>query len=454
MKTRYMKTRYMKTILLTAVFTLLAVNSLLQSWMLSQRCEVKVHSLEGYYPREELKTSPSGYKKKDIGCRLPYNSWTKGIVSVFRTSAYINCEKILHKDKKETDRIRHAMSTWKTSSSNKEILNSQNCFWLKEYVGDIFYTSDLEFDFPLAYTLVVHDSPEQVLRLLRILYRRQNSFCIHVDSKSPHKEFFQSVAGCFQNIVVPPNLTTVVWGHSSILEAQMKCMNELVKLRKRQEYKWKYLLNLCGKELPLATNREMVQQLMKCKGTSNIKPKRVTADQTEYNSRVMHPVRLNKNKTKIIRDKLKTMSDPPFNLSRYYYKSSGYHALSFPFVHHLLHNDTAISIRNFFFSCKNPEEHFYATVFMMPGVPGGYDARLKHYFSMVNVLWVPPHPCAGKIVHRVCIIGAGDLAKVIAYGKGHFFHNKYFLEYDHSVMYCMERRLVSKNKKEYYADCS
>ena len=131
--------------------------------------------------------------------------------------------------------------------------------------------------------------------------------------------------------------------------------------------------------MPLATNREMVQQLIAFKSTSNIKAERVTTIQTEFYSRIMHPVTLNENKTNIIFDLSKRLSDPPFNHSQYYYKSSGYHALSFPFIHHLLHNDTAISIRKFFFSCKNPEEHFYPTVFMMPGVPGGYDPSIKRF---------------------------------------------------------------------------
>ena len=32
---------------------------------------------------------------------------------------------------------------------------------------------------------------------------------------------------------------------------------------------------------------------------------------------------------------------------------------------------------------------------------------------------------------------------------GHFFHNKYFMEYDHTVMSCMEERIVQINKLEY-----
>ena len=37
--------------------------------------------------------------------------------------------------------------------------------------------------------------------------------------------------------------------------------------------------------------------------------------------------------------------------------------------------------------------------------------------------------------------------------EGHnLFHNKYYMEYDHSVMKCMEERIVEKNKLEYQED--
>ena len=33
------------------------------------------------------------------------------------------------------------------------------------------------------------------------------------------------------------------------------------------------------------------------------------------------------------------------------------------------------------------------------------------------------------------------------------FYNKYFMEYDHVVMDCMEKRIVEQNKLEYDRDC-
>ena len=39
-------------------------------------------------------------------------------------------------------------------------------------------------------------------------------------------------------------------------------------------------------------------------------------------------------------------------------------------------------------------------------------------------------------------------------GEKALFHNKYFMELDHTVMDCMEERAVAKNRQEFEADCA
>lgn len=34
------------------------------------------------------------------------------------------------------------------------------------------------------------------------------------------------------------------------------------------------------------------------------------------------------------------------------------------------------------------------------------------------------------------------------------FHNKYFMERDHTVMDCIEEEIVNRNKEEYKRDCA
>ena len=58
-----------------------------------------------------------------------------------------------------------------------------------------------EDNYPIAYSIVVHRGAGQVERLLRAIYRPQNQYCIHVDSKSS-PEFYSTLsalADCFDN---------------------------------------------------------------------------------------------------------------------------------------------------------------------------------------------------------------------------------------------------------------
>ena len=51
---------------------------------------------------------------------------------------------------------------------------------------------------------------------------------------------------------------------------------------------------------------------------------------------------------------------------------------------------------------------------------------------------------------------AGDLQAVLKEAGSYLFHDKYFMEYDHSVMDCMEEEKVERtgNRREYQHDCA
>ena len=361
----------------------------------------------------------------------------------------VNCSRVISGDKKEINRSKLALLGWKNSLSGKVLMRKmENCSWFRDNFSDNLYNSKLEKSFPIAFTFVVHNNPQQVLRLLRLLYRPQNSYCIHCDVKSPHKAFFQKIANCFENVITPSKVENVVWGRNTIMEAQMNCMTDLLALRTRQKHKWRYVINLCGKELPLKTNKEMVLQLMRLNGTSSVIPFKIPAGN-------LHRIRRVKNYTNVV----SSLLGSSFNESGFY-KSVSYNAISLKFAKFLAFNTTAKKFHEFFKQCQHSEEHFYATMYMLPGVPGGYNANIPpdHYFNLEATFWIyrkPHRNCAGLVKHSVCIITAIDLSKVMLYHNksNHFFHNKYFMEVDHTVMTCMEERIVAKNKLEYEEEC-
>ena len=108
--------------------------------------------------------------------------------------------------------------------------------------------------------------------------------------------------------------------------------------------------------------------------------------------------------------------------------------------------------------------NYFVSIFFFAGVPGGYNEYIdsRHLIPHVeNVVWChdkDPVRCKGLIVHHVSIFTSSDL-HLAGYRvnldniQGPFFHNKYFMEVDHTVMECMEEQLIIRNKKEYENDC-
>lgn len=400
-------------------------------------------------------------------CAVPadgFKAWRQGVVTTLVPKVSVDCSLVIARDEHEMSRVKEAVSHWKNAITDEEMLERvQNCSWFTEYFTNNLFVSGLELSFPIAFTFVVHDSPQQVLRLLRLLYRPHNTYCIHYDSKSEFKDFFQSVARCFDNILISSQVENVVWGYYTIMQAQMNCLSDLLRHRSRasQEYKWKYVINLCGKELPLTTNKEMVSKLIQLKGSSSIITEPCANKKVLIQQRLSHPVMLNQEKTKIVMDKRGSLDDIPFDLSLYH-KSSSYNALSFQFSNYLIFNSTAQKLYEFFKKTRNSEEHFYATLYHTPGVPGGYKGYLHHHYfevagsfwSKLNTFQKKGYQCHGTVVHKVCIVGAGDLRTIVRYKPGkRLFHNKYFMEYDHTVMGCMEKRIVARNRQEYQLEC-
>ena len=356
----------------------------------------------------------------------------------------VNCRLLFEGNEKEISKVKSNMRLTLIRDSDKVLLReTKNCTWVKEYFDNGFYLTEVEQRNPIGFSFLVHNGAEQVIRLLKLLYRPHNQYIIAPDLKSRHTyiSIYRNIAACMDNIHIVSKLKKVKWGHRSIMETQMQMYMDLMEMHKIQEdhRKWKYIINLCGKELPLKSNYEIVSRLVKLNRTSMIQTRKVPPDEGGT------MVRLNGQTV-------------PFSLSLY--KSMTYMALSFEFINFLFTNSTAVHLFNFFKTCDVPEEHFYATVYRIPNVPGGCNPEiLKHFsFDVDNYFWrtrsyVKEHgrQCSGSIVHHICVVNVGDLNRTLEAGKGKgaLFHNKYFMEYDHVVMDCMEEKMLAINQLEH-----
>ncbi|KAL2083206.1 hypothetical protein ACEWY4_020979 [Coilia grayii] len=307
--------------------------------------------------------------------------------------------------------------------------------------------SEEERDFPIAYSMVIHEKIEMFERLLRAIYAPQNVYCVHVDKKAPEDfmKAVEAIVSCFPNVFVASKLESVVYASWSRVQADLNCINDLL----NSTVKWKYLLNTCGTDFPIKTNAEIVRSLKVLNGKNNLEsvpPTRQKRARYEFRYEVTE----SGVETRRIRKTPPPISTPMFS-------GSAYFVLSREFVEQLRKNPEAKALLEWVKDTYSPDEHLWATLQRMPSLPGSnppsvlYDtsamiaiARLvKWNFLVGDVNEGAPYPrCAG--IHRrgVCVYGVGDLRWML--GQQHLFANKFDPEVDDNAITCLEHYLHNK----------
>ncbi|CAH8825747.1 unnamed protein product [Trichobilharzia szidati] len=325
--------------------------------------------------------------------------------------------------------IESVQGKWDVNYSN--LSNTDVCREFKLFQGHVVESSMEEKSFPLAFSIAVHDYIKQLSRLLRLIHRQHNLYCIHVDSKSP-QSFYNEVlalANCFGPNVMVVNRSEsidVQWGHYSILEVFLLCAD---KLMKKTEYKWKYILNVSGQELPLRTNWELVTALKAING-SNV----VEGLGSIYPSR--WPAK-------------------NFTFPIIWCKGSFYMALKREFVHFYQTDPKANEILDAMKAekhlRKHPDELFFPTLTHDPslGAPGACNQIDESNMSYRQKLFIARYAkwssngCKSSRVRRgVCILGAGDLPDIPS--RPEFFANKFHDDFEPIAYDCTEYYVMEK----------
>lgn len=226
--------------------------------------------------------------------------------------------------------------------------------------------SDAEQNFPLAYSLVVHKNAPMVERILHAIYAPHNIYCIHYDQKSSpvFRNVIKNLARCTPNVFIASKLESVEYAHISRLKADLNCLSDLLK----SKVKWKYVINLCGQDFPLKSNYELVLELKHLNGSNMLESSRPSELKIERFSfqhelkNVPHEYRRIPVKTTVSKDV------PPHDLEMFI--GSAYFVLSWDFVNYISSSQVAKDFLAWSADTYSPDEHFWATLVRVPGVPG------------------------------------------------------------------------------------
>jgi hypothetical protein len=184
------------------------------------------------------------------------------------------CSKIFENDKTTIEYVRNISQVEQPPEITAEeyIEKTKDC---KQFIRERGYiTSPLsaeEKEFPIAFSILLYKGLMQAERTLRAVYMPQNFYCIHVDKKPDayNSVFYNAtaaIAACLPNVVMASRRENIRWGNWSALQADLTCMQDLLKRSK----KWKYFINLTGQEMPMLSNRQLVRVLKVYNGANDI----------------------------------------------------------------------------------------------------------------------------------------------------------------------------------------
>lgn len=215
-----------------------------------------------------------------------------------------------------------------------------------------------EKQFPIAYTILAYKNFEQLLRLLRFLYRPWHFFCIHVDAKvrGAFRDSVQHLMKCLPNIIEPESETIVNWGGISVVKAALSCLNALQRFDD-----WKYVLNIAATDFPLKTNAEIFAHLKSLNGASDVQVLNKTVE-WRYKYKFSDGIVFDKLKSAINMSDPTKWKDPPpreFHIRQGSFSA----ALARDFVKYMLINETSHRLLNWLNDTFIPDELFWPTLY-------------------------------------------------------------------------------------------
>ncbi|CDQ93681.1 unnamed protein product, partial [Oncorhynchus mykiss] len=271
---------------------------------------------------------------------------------------------------------------------------TQDC---QRYVADRgFITVPLsqeEKEFPIAYSMVIHEKIEMFERLLRALYTPQNVYCVHIDQKSSEdfRSAVRAIVSCLPNVFVASKIESVIYASWSRVQADLNCMEDLLK----SPVQWRYLLNTCGTDFPIKTNAEMVQALKLLNGKNSMESE-VTNGYKKGRWLFHHNVT-----NTVVRTEVKK-TPPPINTPMF--------------------SGNAYFVQSDMNSMARVVRWSYLAGDVRSGAPY-------------------PH-CSGTYRRAVCVYGAGDLQWLL--NQHHLIANKFDPEVDDVAIRCLESYLRFK----------
>lgn len=212
-----------------------------------------------------------GIESREITQLIDFN---KDFIGISRNTD-INCGKIFENDKTAIRNARDLAQSYKREyrmwpKKYQEL--ARNCASFRSTRGYMDTpVNEEEAKFPIAISVLVFKEIDAFERLLRSIYRPQNVYCVHVDTKSDDsfRAAVLAIVNCFENVFMASKSYPIWYDDPNMLLADVGCMRVLW----YTGVDWKYYTNLAGTDFPLRTNLEIVKILKVFNGFNDVEGK-------------------------------------------------------------------------------------------------------------------------------------------------------------------------------------
>ncbi|CAG9535715.1 unnamed protein product [Cercopithifilaria johnstoni] len=293
--------------------------------------------------------------------------------------------------------------------------------------------SNVEKNFPIAFIRIVYKDFHLQELLLNLMYAPQNLYCYALDAKSTalfHAQM-RNLSKCFPNVLLAPREYMVDSAGHNTSRSFLECLRVIRKLPG-----WKYAILLQNNDIPLKSNREMVEILIALNGSNDINVGCPNVDRVPNDAPWTF-------RTLTLFNDHKQNDDRKLRIA----KGSTSASLSYAFVKFVVDQlNLTILLDKFdrlsygmdemLFSSLNSEDSL--------GAPGGFTRQcINVYNNMITryVVWKKStKQCrSGYYRHNICIFGIADLPTMNI--SGALFANKMLPEYDYTAIGCWAQAL-------------
>lgn len=375
----------------------------------------------------------------------------------------VSCPRLLSGDEAEIRKLRKLQETENLQLQQQQ--QHDTVEYLKElsvcnnataarFVHHSLYVPPKELDFPLAFVFLLSfnkSSPESVqhfIRLLKHLYREHNVYCFHISSQTPAiwAQYIEAIASCFPNMLITQDNNGI--NDDDMFSSYQQCLKTLVV---NPELPWKYVINLKGTELPLVTNREMVETLLLLKDSN------VITQGTRIEPHVLQtPIPRTNNPHHQFNAAGHAV---PYNMTLYTSTMESHSiALSQDFVGMLFRDVRAIKLVKYLHNFNNSFQVYFTTMNHLTDVPGGVEKQKEIKGNKIRFPQVTKQLAnSSSECGSLCVLSASDFkwinTKISKNKKTIFFVDKYSSMFGNVVMDCIELQLTKRNMAEYKNDC-